>query len=450
MARNLGTLADMVDDNIAAALDFNDVKSAEETLSALKAEPPIIGACVYTKKWTRFFAKYHLRTNEGIAFEPPALATNMYRFLMGGGFSGVPSHCLQRESIGAVYLESDMRALYSRLTRYAGIVGLVFLASLLFAFILSSRLQRLISEPILHLAQVVRSVAEEKNYAVRAKKRSDDELGDLIDGFNDMLGQIQQRDAALLSAQSDLEARVVGRTAELAKSNQALQTENAERKRIEGVLQQRATLAALEADVGTALTKGGTLAEMLGQCCEAIVRRLDGAFARVWTLNEKDNVLELQASAGLHTHFNGPHGRVPVGQFKIGLIAEEKKPHLTNQVVGDPRVGDQEWARREGMVAFAGYPLLLEDRVVGVVATFARHTLGETTLQAMASISNSIAMGIEQKRAVEELRDSEEKFRQLAENISDVFWMTSPDLQQVLYVSPAYERVWGRSARKRM
>ena len=85
------------------------------------------------------------------------------------------------------------------------------------------------------------------------------------------------------------------------------------------------------------------------------------------------DVLELQASAGLYTHLDGPHSRVPVGQYKIGLIAQERKPHLTNTVVGDPRVSDQEWAQREGMVAFAGYPLIVEDRLVGVMAMFARH-----------------------------------------------------------------------------
>src|SRR5207302_4762210 len=56
-----------------------------------------------------------------------------------------------------------------------------------------------------------------------------------------------------------------------------------------------------------------------------------------------------------------PHSRVPVGKYKIGQIAQERQPHLTNAVVGDPRVGDQEWAKREGMAAFAGYPLVVDE-----------------------------------------------------------------------------------------
>ena len=100
------------------------------------------------------------------------------------------------------------------------------------------------------------------------------------------------------------------------------------------------------------------------------MQHLDAAFARIWTLGPQGDVLELQASAG-HLHPPGRcSSRVPVGKFKIGLIAEERKPHLTNQVIGDSRVHDQEWARREGMVAFAGHPLILGGEVCGVMALF--------------------------------------------------------------------------------
>jgi PAS domain S-box-containing protein len=112
------------------------------------------------------------------------------------------------------------------------------------------------------------------------------------------------------------------------------------RKRAEKAVTERARLATLLGEVGIALTTEGTLRGNLQRCAEALVRGTDAAFARIWTLNEAEQVLELQASAGMYTHLDGPHGRVPVGQFKIGRIAQERRPHLTNQVIGDPRVGD--------------------------------------------------------------------------------------------------------------
>ena len=115
-------------------------------------------------------------------------------------------------------------------------MGLVLLASLLIAYALSSRLHRLVSDPILHLARVARAVAQEKNYALRATKQSNDELGQLVDGFNEMLAQIQDRDAALQTARDSLERRVQERTAELATANQSLLGEIGERKRAEEAL----------------------------------------------------------------------------------------------------------------------------------------------------------------------------------------------------------------------
>jgi PAS domain S-box-containing protein len=99
-----------------------------------------------------------------------------------------------------------------------------------------------------------------------------------------------------------------------------------------------------------------------------------------------------------------------LGQYKIGFIAKQKKPHLTNSVHTDPHVSDPDWARREGMVAFAGYPLLLEGRVLGVLALFARRPLGEGILKALGSVADSIALGIERKRAQNALAESEARF----------------------------------------
>src|SRR5260370_217528 len=95
-----------------------------------------------------------------------------------------------------------------------------------------------------------------------------------------------------------------------------------------------------------------------------------------------------------------------------GSTDQARRPHLTSQVVGDPQVQTKEWAQREEMVAFAGYPLVVQERVLGVMAMFARHSLSEFVPKALASVASALAVGIERKRAEEALRSSEERLRQ--------------------------------------
>jgi signal transduction histidine kinase len=189
------------------------------------------------------------------------------------------------------------------------------------------------------------------------------------------------------------------------------------RLRVAHLEQSEASLAAqmrltsLAADVGLALTGVNELPDALQSCAQAVVDRLDAAFARIWTLNDAQQMLELRASAGLYTHLNGPHGRVPVGKFKIGMIAQERKPHVTNHVIGDTRIGDQDWARRMGMVAFAGYPLILDETLVGVLAMFAQRPLAQWDVDALGTVARSVSMGIARARAIEALRESDARHR---------------------------------------
>jgi len=152
-----------------------------------------------------------------------------------------------------------------------------------------------------------------------------------------------------------------------------------------------ARVSGLRADVALALSRGGALRDVLQACAAAVVDHLGASFARVWTLNGAGDTLELQASAGLYTHIDGPHGRVPMGAFKIGWIAAARQPHISNSVVDAPRVTDRERARREGMQAFAGYPLVIDDRLVGVLATFSKSTLDGIVLDELEPVAAAIA-----------------------------------------------------------
>ena len=184
-------------------------------------------------------------------------------------------------------------------------------------------------------------------------------------------------------------------------------------KRAEAELRERVRQAELGAAVGAALTGTASLQEGLQRCAQAVVGALEAAFARIWTLNEADQILELQASAGLYTHLDGPHSRVAVGAFKIGRIAELRTPHLTNAVIDDPQVSDKAWARREGMVAFAGYPLLVGDRLVGVLAMFARQSLTAATIAALGSVASTIGLGIARAWSAAEVAAERDRLRQV-------------------------------------
>jgi PAS domain S-box-containing protein len=201
-------------------------------------------------------------------------------------------------------------------------------------------------------------------------------------------------------------------------------------------------LASLASDVALALTRSSDLRTSLQRCAEALVRGLDAAFARIWTLNDNDNVLELEASAGLYTHLNGSHSRVPVGQLKIGLIAQEGKPHFTNTVLGDPRVNDQEWARREGMIAFAGHPLICANRVVGVMALFSRRPLTHRVCRALAMVADSIAHRIAHGRSIEALRLSEERFALAVQGTDEGIWDWNIATGDV-YMAPRFKELLG-------
>ncbi|MBD2194459.1 MULTISPECIES: PAS domain S-box protein [Calothrix] len=214
------------------------------------------------------------------------------------------------------------------------------------------------------------------------------------------------------------------------------------RKQAELALAEKVSLAAFHVEINTAIIQSSTLQASLKHCTDAVVKHLNAAFARIWTLNPQENVLELQASSGMYTHIDGPHRRVPVGMFKIGLIAQERKPHLTNSVLEDPLVGDKEWAKREGMVAFAGYPLMLDGNLVGVIAMFARHPLTELTLDALQLASNEIALGIKRLQAEQALQESESKYRHLVETCQDMIW--SLDNQgYFIFVNQAVKNICG-------
>ena len=209
---DLTVAARMVGSNSTAALSFGDANSAMEILSALQAKQNVINACIY-KKDGEVFASYSRGAANG-AFTPPLAQPESVAILKDRMFLFQPI-LLNGVPIGTIFIEADLTDLRARLAKFLEIDSLTLLVSLAVAFLLSTRLQRVVSGPVRELADTALSVTTEENYSIRARKRGNDEIGLLYDQFNSMLDRIQQRDIALQEAHNELEDRVVERTSYL-------------------------------------------------------------------------------------------------------------------------------------------------------------------------------------------------------------------------------------------
>jgi two-component system sensor histidine kinase/response regulator len=214
IASELETIAKITGANMTAALTFGDSNAANEILNSVNIQTHIVEGCVYKKDGT-VFAEFR-RGGSKESFTPPAPLPDQTTFVSD---SLLVFHQIRlgEEVVGSIYMKSDLGELHARIVSFSVIIWSVFLASFLISFLLAFRLQQVISQPIFELAQIASAVSSNKNYALRAAKRNPDEIGILFDRFNEMLDQIQQREAALLSARDMLELRVDLRTSELQK-----------------------------------------------------------------------------------------------------------------------------------------------------------------------------------------------------------------------------------------
>ncbi len=282
MVRNVTMLSEIIGANSTADLVFGDQKSAEENLAKLAFNPHIVASCIYGKGG-EVFASY-LRKDMTGKLSLPALHEDGYHF-GADSLTQFRRIYLDNKPVGAVYLQYDLNELRSRVQRFVVIVMIIILAASYVAFLLSSRLQKVISEPLLNLAETAKKISREKNFSLRATKHGQDEIGILIDGFNEMLAQIQERDIRLAIYSEGLEEQVSRRTAELKDANQELQSQIAEKLKIEEELFRARQLESLGILAGgiahdfnnllTAIMGNTSLAKMFTKPGEKIYGRLE-------------------------------------------------------------------------------------------------------------------------------------------------------------------------------
>ena len=375
LANDLGTIAEITGSNSTAALTFGDAASAREILSSLRAQKNIVAACIYTREGA-VLAKY-TRAGSKQVFSPPAPLSDTN--------SIVSRHMilfrqirLEGELVGTIYLDSDLNELYGRAFHFAGIIAVVILASFIGAYLLASRLQRVISEPILELARTAFAVSVDRDYSLRAKKTSQDEIGFLFDRFNEMLAQIQQRETALRDAHGKLETRVNDRTREL-------QLEVAERTVAERELEKRTTFL-------NSLIENSPLAVAALDAGHAI-RMCNPAFESLFRYRQEDvlgkRLVELLTTSEFRAE----------GESNRKLIIEGKTSHsITRRKRSDGSLVDVE--------AF-GVPLMAGGKPSGSLVLYLDVT--------------------ERKRAEKDLRESEARLQALIASVDEIVFEFDAD-----------------------
>jgi len=230
MTQEITMLSQVIGANNSAALLFNDQKSAEDNLAVLSVNPHVISGCIYNATGD-VFAGYTRKNIQPLPVHPPRAEEGC--FLGNGQLSIFKNIRLNNKIIGAVHLKYDLEALNSRRKGYAAIAAIIVMIGAGLVFAMSSWLRREISDPLLNLAETARSISHEKDYSIRASGQDSNEIGILIGGFNEMLEQIQERDARLASYREELEQQVSIRTAELKTSNDNLRIQIDENAKIE-------------------------------------------------------------------------------------------------------------------------------------------------------------------------------------------------------------------------
>lgn len=224
LIRTLSAQAQIIGYNSVSAILFNDPQSAQRTLEALRSSTNVASAGILTLD-RRPFAQYNRDQNGEVTELPPLSAERIETYRFGSTHVTLMREILSEgKTIGFVYIRADLGELDRRLRRYGLISFGVSLISLLAALLISAGFRKSVAQPIVQLAETVRRVSRDRDYSLRvAPNREQNELGVLIDAFNEMLREIQQRDSELQKAHDELERRVSERTRDLESTNRELE-----------------------------------------------------------------------------------------------------------------------------------------------------------------------------------------------------------------------------------
>ncbi|OLP18505.1 hypothetical protein BST81_10520 [Leptolyngbya sp. 'hensonii'] len=170
-------------------------------------------------------------------------------------------------------------------------------------------------------------------------------------------------------------------------------------KRAETLIAKPGRLSTLVAEIGNILVQGNNLSELLENCSITMVQYLQAASIRIWTLDQDSGLLELQATAGQHFQTEDFPNRIPVGISLLGFIAQTRQPYFSRNVAQEVCLVSRSWLEQENIVSFLGYPLIVENHLVGMMVIFSYHELDQTTQDFLSWIGSSLAIAIDRSWA---------------------------------------------------
>ncbi len=227
LVRDIGMLSDVVGTNVTAAITFDDTKGATEIVGSVAVNDDIISAAIWTRDGSLIARFDRDPRTQPTQFPREALAVSegdQWSVFSKGALLLARPIVLNHEVIGAVTIESDLSSLWEQVEASGIVLGLVLIGTFALSLGLASRIQRVVSSPLLRLTAVTRTVAQTGRYDVHVEGAGKDEIGELVDGFNNMLTEVHRRDVELLRHQEGLERTVETRTAELRAVNADLIT----------------------------------------------------------------------------------------------------------------------------------------------------------------------------------------------------------------------------------
>jgi two-component system, NtrC family, sensor kinase len=243
LAKHISTLTNVVGEYVETAVMFDDAETADELLSSLTNEKSVVYASVYDSN-NNLVASYRrndykLKIDEIYLENTSDHNNNKPKYTEDGYIKVARTFKDGKDHTGAFVVVADMSQLVKRFWNYGILVSSIILIVLIGTVILSSRLQRVISQPIIRLAKTAKNISEQENYSFNINKKDigNDEIGTLYNEFNDMIIQIRNREKDLHEAHDRLEERVESRTRMLSKANQELVQEVFERKKAQDELQ---------------------------------------------------------------------------------------------------------------------------------------------------------------------------------------------------------------------